>query len=205
MKTRWPAPRSAMPSPSSARQHDRRAQVDLERAVDLVRVEARAGRRSRAARRSRRACRRRRTRPRGAATSARSARSAAMTRVPAPSSAASGSRTSVRRPLSVSCAPALMQAPRDRVPDAACGAGEQGGAAGDDHGRQSRRRRGAQAPPAKTATVAVKPCRKFSPPTGPISPAAKNPAHGRAAELLVDGVGVVVGRRRTCSGRARCR
>ena len=45
---------------------------------------------------------------------------------------------------------------------------------------------------AKTATVAVKPCRNVSPPTGPISPAAKNPAAGRAGELVVDGLGVVV-------------
>ena len=29
-----------------------------------------------------------------------------------------------------------------------------------------------------TAIVAVKPCRKYSPPTGPISPAAKKPAAG---------------------------
>ncbi len=44
-----------------------------------------------------------------------------------------------------------------------------------------------------TATVAVKPCRKLRPPTGPISPAAKKPAVGRPAQLTVDQPGVVVG------------
>src|SRR5581483_4318490 len=39
-------------------------------------------------------------------------------------------------------------------------------------------RTGASPHPGKIATVAVNPCRKLSPPTGPISPAAKNPAAG---------------------------
>ena len=42
----------------------------------------------------------------------------------------------------------------------------------------------AAAQPGNTASVAVKPCRKLRPPTGPISPAAKKPAAGRAAELV---------------------
>ena len=36
----------------------------------------------------------------------------------------------------------------------------------------------------KTAIVAVKPCRKLRPPTGPISPAQKKPAVGRAQRVL---------------------
>ena len=59
--------------------------------------------------------------------------------------------------------------PRDGVADAAGGAGEQDGAVAKLHGQ------------ANTATVAVKACRKFAPPTGPISPAAKNPAAGAPA------------------------
>ena len=46
---------------------------------------------------------------------------------------------------------------------------------------------------ANTATVAVKPCRKFSPPTGPISPAAKNPAVGMSPSAPATALGVVVG------------
>ncbi len=45
----------------------------------------------------------------------------------------------------------------------------------------------------KTATVAVKPCRKFSPPTGPISPAAKKPAVGAPPSASATARGVVVG------------
>ena len=57
---------------------------------------------------------------------------------------------------------------RDRVPDAPGRPGEQDRAPAEVHR-------------AKTATVAVKLCRKYSPPTGPISPAAKNPAAGAPA------------------------
>ena len=58
---------------------------------------------------------------------------------------------------------------------------------------------------ANTATVAVKACRKCSPPTGPISPAAKNPAAGAPRELLGDRLGVVVGGAEHARGRGRCR
>ena len=47
------------------------------------------------------------------------------------------------------------------------------------------------------ATVAVKPCRKYSPPTGPISPAAKKPAAGAPRSASATRLGVVVGARRT--------
>ncbi len=70
---------------------------------------------------------------------------------------------------------------RDRVADATRRAGDEGRAAGDVH-------------PGNTATVAVKPCRKLIPPTGPISPAAKKPAAGAPAELAVERGRVVVGR-----------
>ena len=63
-------------------------------------------------------------------------------------------------------------------------AGEQDGPPGEVHG-------------GKTATVAVKPCRNGSPPTGPISPAAKKPAAGAPASSSSSASGVVVGRRRT--------
>ena len=53
---------------------------------------------------------------------------------------------------------------RDRAAEPARRAGEQDRAPAEVH--------------AKTATVAVKPCTKYSPPTGPISPAAKKPAAG---------------------------
>ena len=59
--------------------------------------------------------------------------------------------------------------------------------------------------PANSATVAVKPCRKYSPPTGPISPAAKKPAAGAPASASRDrarrrGPGC-----RTSPRRGRCR
>ena len=43
------------------------------------------------------------------------------------------------------------------------------------------------------ARLAVKPCRKLRPPTGPISPAQNAPASGDRPEQLVDQAGVVVG------------
>ena len=46
---------------------------------------------------------------------------------------------------------------------------------------------------AKTATVAVNECRKYSPPTGPISPAAKNPAAGAPPMAFHHRLGIVVG------------
>ena len=49
------------------------------------------------------------------------------------------------------------------------------------------------APDPKTATLAVKPCRKLRPPTGPISPAQNAPASGTRPEEIVDERGVVVG------------
>ena len=69
------------------------------------------------------------------------------------------------------------QAPGDRV-------AEPTGRAGDEHAAPCQ----IPARPGKIATVAVKPCRKGSPPTGPISPAAKKPGRRRAVELLVEGV-----------------
>ena len=60
------------------------------------------------------------------------------------------------------------QAPRDGMAQTARRAGEQDGPPGEVHG-------------GKTATVAVNPCRNGSPPTGPISPAAKKPAAGAPA------------------------
>ena len=95
-----------------------------------------------------------------------SARSTASER--APVSAASGSRTSARRPVITSSAPAArrrraMAWPRPPVAPV------------------SRTVRPARFTRGKTATVAVKPCRKGSPPTGPISPAAKKPAAGAPA------------------------
>ncbi len=102
----------------------------------------------------------------------------------------------------------------DRGADAAGGAGEQRRAAGElkasasRHGGQSRRRaarrpaRPGSAPapgrrpgqPGNTASVAVNPCRKLRPPTGPISPAAKNPAAGTPPSSLWTSAGVVVAR-----------
>ena len=61
-----------------------------------------------------------------------------------------------------------VQAARDRVAEPARRAGEQDGPPGEVHA-------------GNTATVALKPCRKGSPPTGPISPAAKKPAAGAPA------------------------
>ena len=82
-----------------------------------------------------------------------------------------------RRPVSVRFAPAGGERAGDRVADAAGGAGHQHVPAY----RRSRRRSVSHPPstqPGNTARVAVKPCRKLRPPTGPISPAAKNPAAG---------------------------
>ena len=86
----------------------------------------------------------------------------------APVSAASGSSTSVRRPVRTSARALGVQAARDGVAEPARRAGEQDGPPGEVHA-------------GNTATVAVNPCRKGSPPTGPISPAAKKPAAGAPA------------------------
>ena len=48
-------------------------------------------------------------------------------------------------------------------------------------------------PVGNTASVAVKPCRKLRPPTGPISPGGEEAGRRRAAELALDRLGVVVG------------
>ena len=102
------------------------------------------------------------------------------------------SSTSARRPVSTTVAPARGQArARSAWPSPPRRAGEQDGPPAEVHA-------------AKTATVAVKPCTKYSPPTGPISPAAKKPAAGRAAELVVERRRRRGGRGRTCRRRARC-
>ena len=88
--------------------------------------------------------------------------------------------------------------PRDRVAEPAGGAGEEdrrarrGSPANPPARRSSRARADRARHGPKTATVAVKPCRKYSPPTGPISPAAKKPAAGAPASSRVDRGGVVV-------------
>src|SRR5205085_678295 len=64
--------------------------------------------------------------------------------------------------------PPVAEGSGDRVAQPARRAREQHGPSRDVHG-------------GKIATVAVNPCRKLSPPTGPISPAAKNPAAGAPA------------------------
>ena len=117
-----------------------------------------------------------------------------------PSSAASGSSTSARRPVRTSCAPRSAQRAGDRLADAAAGAREQDGSSCDSIMAAVCHRARGQAPPRRwpgvrrtRATVAVKPCRKFSPPTGPISPAAKKPADGAPPSCSSTRVGVVVG------------
>ena len=57
---------------------------------------------------------------------------------------------------------------------------------------------------AKTATVAVKLCMKYSPPTGPISPAAKKPAAGAPPSSEADRLGVVAGHAEHRRSRGRC-
>ena len=172
------------------RQHDRRAQVDVERAVDLLDAERLEHARWPGAPRWRRARRRRRHSPSRRVDRARSARSHATARPPI--SAASGSSTSARRPVSTSRAPRAASAraiawPMPPVAPVS-----------------STRPRPSEVHRAKTATVAVKPCRKYSPPTGPISPAAKKPAAGAPPSSAADRLGVVVAARRTSRGRGRC-
>ena len=79
----------------------------------------------------------------------------------------------------------LGQRARDRVAEATGRAGQQRALARELHPS-------AQAYAPKIATVAVKPCRKLAVPTGPISPAAKNPAAGASSSVRVQGPGVVV-------------
>ena len=90
------------------RQRDRRAQVDVERAVDLLAREALEPAGGGKRRRWRSGCPPRRPAPAGASTSAGSLRSAASAR--APSSAASGSSTSARRPVRISSRAARVSA-----------------------------------------------------------------------------------------------
>ena len=110
-KTRWPRPRSTIALASSRREHDRRAQVDVEHAVDLV--EGRTTSSSPAAGQRgvgdehvdvARAVGERSAGPSG------SARSAAIARPPI--SAASASSTSARRPLTITAAPRARRSAR---------------------------------------------------------------------------------------------
>src|SRR3954449_9877812 len=123
-------------------------------------------------------------------TAAASVRSTATDR--APVSAASGSSTSVRRPVRISRASARCRRRamgRPRPPGAPGGDQPRIGAvqaAGDGLAETARRAGEQDGPPGEvhrgnTATVAVNPWRNGSPPTGPISPAAKNPAAGAPA------------------------
>ena len=71
--------------------------------------------------------------------------------------------------------------PGDRIAEPARGARHQHAAADDAHGGECScvpSRVDARLYLGNSANVAVKPCRKLRPPTGPISPAAKNPAEG---------------------------
>ena len=109
-----------------------------------------------------------------------SVRSHAMARPPV--SAASGSSTSVRLPVSTTLAPRRASARAIACPSPPL-------APVNDAVRPPRFMREpsttrafrAEFGYANTATVAVKPCRNDSPPTGPISPAAKKPAAGAPA------------------------
>ena len=105
-------------------------------------------------------------------------RSASIARPPI--SCASGSSTSTRRPVSDELRAARGERPGDRLPEPAGRAGEQDPGTIELH-RANSSSSGAEPPHANTATVAVKLCRKYPPPTGPISPAAKNPAAGAPA------------------------
>ena len=181
MKTRWPAPRSRHLLAEQPREHDRRPQVHLQRAVDLLRRVVRAAgpdpgsaalatRTSTSRARARRAARRRRGRTgrrRARASRRRAPRRAARAR---PCGARSGRAS----------APARCRRRAIAWPMPPVAPGEQHRPSRDDH-RRSLAAGAARQSPAKTATVAVNPCRKFSPPTGPISPAAKKPGGRRAA------------------------
>ena len=100
--------------------------------------------------------------------------------------------------------PVPLIVPCHRVVQSGGGIGNYGGGPEMKRGaaRTSRARSAAQA--GNTAIVAVKPCRKLRPPTGPISPAQKKPAVGRAQRVLERAP-----RRgrapRTCGSRGRCR
>ena len=124
-----------------AGEHDRRAQVDVERAVDLVGHDIEQRGRRPAGRRWRRA--RRRPRPRATSRSTSSGRRGRRRTARAPSSAASGSSTSARRPVRTSRRRrGAASAPRDGLADAAGRAREQDGLAGDVHRREDCHRRG---------------------------------------------------------------
>ena len=147
-------------------ERDRRAQVDLEHPVDLLlgqlgeppagrAAPAFATRTSTSPRRARRAADRPRCDRRGRTAIAR-----------APSSPASGSSTSARRPVSTRLAPRGGECPRDRVADARPWRRSRARCRGRCSRRRqcSRARRGrGPALLGNSATVAVKPCRKLAP------------------------------------------
>ena len=172
----WPPPRSR-PSPSTSMRASTigaRRLTSSARSISstgrvLDRAAARAARRWPPARRSRPASLdqpldRRADRP----------RSHAMARPPI--SAASASSTSTRRAGEHELRAALRRAPaRSPGPSPPVAPVTSARAPAELHARAKPGASG------KTATVAVKPCRNDSPPTGPISPAAKNPAAGAPA------------------------
>ena len=122
----------------------------------------------------------------------RSVRSHDMARPPV--SAASGSSTSAAACEHDARAPAHERA-RDRLPSPPLAPVDNAVRPPRfmrEPSHDSRGFRCGDSPYANTATVAVKPCRNDSPPTGPISPAAKKPAAGAPRELVGDRLGVVV-------------
>ena len=185
-------------------EHHRRAQVDVERAVDLLDREVDRSARWPGAPRWRRARRPARPRRPARSTAARSERSHASARPPI--SAASGSSTSARRPVSTSVRAARGERARDRVARARRSRPSAGRSAPEIHARpvstgapadarasgEHRDRRG-EAVQERLAADRADLAR------------GEEPGRRRARELLGDRLGVVVAARRTARARGRCR
>ena len=206
----WPRPRATIAGASARAERDRRAQVDLEHHVDLLLRElgqhAAGGQRrvehehvdlERLARQ---------------ALDLVAVAEIAGDGAAAPARRRAARSTSVRRPVRIRSAPRAanaraIAAPRPPVAPVISTLPLTKRTSPEQCRSNSLARIAAQTrcQLGKTATVAVNPCRKLRPPTGPISPAAKNPAAGIPPRSSCDGARVVVGHAEHLRGRGRCR